>query len=110
MTSAMWVSRRLSVEIVGVISMRSARSRAFSAFTHMPGLVSVELVYRLDIGFAAIAARSPFGTKAGAGMILPLPLIIMMIGRGAGGAGSGADDEAMGAGGSTTITDSAIWA
>jgi len=90
--------------------MQSARLHAFSAFTHTLGLVSVEPVYRLGIGFAAIAAGSPFGTKAGAGMILPLPLIVVTIGRGGGGAGSGADDEAMGVGGSTTIADSAIWA
>ena len=88
--------------------MQSARSRAFSALTHMPGLVSVELVYLLGIDLAAIAAGSPFGTKVGVGIILPLPLIIVTIGRGLG-AGGRADDEAIGAGGSTAIAISAMW-
>ena len=57
-----------------------------------------------------IAAGIAFRMKAGAGMILPFPLIVVTTRRGAGGAGSGADDEAMGAGGLTTIADSAIWA
>jgi len=78
--------------------MQSARSRAFSALTYMPGLVSIEPVYLLGIGLAAIAAGSPFGTKAGAGIILPLPLMVVMTGRGLG-AGGRADDEAIGAGG-----------
>jgi len=81
MISAMCVSRRLSVEIIGVTSMRSARLRAFLALTHMPGLVFIKPVYLLGIGLAAIAAGSPFGTKAGAGIILLLPLIIVTIGR-----------------------------
>ena len=74
----------------------------------MPGLVSVELVYLLGIGLAAIAAESPFGTKAGVGIILPFPLMVMITGRGVG-AGGGADVEAIGAGGSTAIAISAMW-
>jgi len=108
MTPVTCVSRRLSIEIVRVTSMQSARSCAFSALTHMPGLVSIEPVYLLDIGLAAIAARSPFGTKAGAGIILPLPLMIVMTGMGVG-AGGGANVEAIGAGGSTAIAISAMW-
>jgi len=50
--------------------LRSARSRVFSAFIQTPGLVSVKPVYQRGIDLAAIAARSPFGTKAGVGIIL----------------------------------------
>ena len=59
--------------------MQSDRSQAFLAFIQMPGHTSVEPVYRQGIGLAAIAARSAFGTKAGAVMILPLPLTMVMI-------------------------------
>jgi len=108
MTSATRVSRHLSIEIVGVTSMRSARSRAFSALTHMPGLVSIKPVYLLGIGLAAIAAGSPFGTKVGVGIILLLPLMVVMTGRGLG-AGGRADDEAIEAEGLTAIAISAMW-
>jgi len=74
----------------------------------MPGLVSVEPVYLLGIGLAAIAAGSHFGTKAGAGIILLLLLMVIMTGRGVR-AGSGAFREAIGAGGLTVIAISAIW-
>jgi len=74
----------------------------------MLGLVSVEPVYLLGIGLAAIAAGSPFGTKAGAGIILPFPLMVMMTGRGVE-AGGRADVKALEAGGSTAITISAMW-
>ena len=76
--------------------MQSARSHAFLALTHMPGLVSVKPVYLLDRGLAAIAARSPFGTKVG--IILPFLLMVMMTGRRVG-AGGGALREAIGTGG-----------
>jgi len=88
--------------------MQLARSRAFLALTHMPGLVSVEPVYLRGIGLAAIAAGIPFGTKVGAGIILPLPLMVVTTGRGVG-AGSGAFGEAIGAGRSTAIAISAMW-
>jgi len=74
----------------------------------MPGLVSIELVYLLGIGLAAIAAGSPFGTKAVAGIILLLLLIVVTIGSGLG-TGGRANNEAIGAGGSTAITISAMW-
>jgi len=64
----------LSIETVGVMSMRSARSHAFSAFTQTPGLVSVELVYRQGIGLAAIAARIAFGMKAEGGDDPTIPI------------------------------------
>jgi len=65
-------------------------------------------VYLLGIGLAAIAAKSPFETKAEVGIILPFPLMVMMTGRGVG-AGGETLREAIGTGGSTTITISAIW-
>jgi len=86
--------------------MQSARLCAFLVLTQMSGLVSMEPVYQRGIGLAAIA----FGMKAGAGIILPLPLMVMMTRSGAGGVGSEANDEDVGAGGLTTIADSAIWA
>ena len=58
----------------------------------------------------AIAARSAFGMKAGAVMILPLPLTVVTIGRGVGMRGHArrANVEATGAGGSTTMAILAI--
>ena len=44
----------------------------------------MEPVYLQGIGLAAIAARSPFGTKVGAGIILPLLLMVVTTGRGLG--------------------------
>jgi len=108
MTLVMCVSRHLSIEIVGVISMRSARSHAFLALTYIPGLVSIKPVYLLHIGLAAIAAKSPFGTKVEAGIILLLLLMVVTTRRGVG-AGDRANVEAIGAGGSTAIAISAMW-
>jgi len=85
------------VEIIGIMSMQSARLRAFSALIQTPGLVSIEPVYLQGIGLAAIAAGNVFGIKVGAGIILPLPLMVMMTGRGV-------------RAGSTAIASSAIWA
>jgi len=72
------------------------------------GLVFVELVYLLGIDLAAIAAGSPFGTKVGAGIILPFLLMVMTTERGVR-VGGRADVEAIAAGGLTAIAISAMW-